>query len=177
MVDDDHEIFSHAASSQAAAASKLARLDSGPGIDNGEFLMEAFFSSANLASFMALLIPILGVLMPVAIVLLVLHYRHRRTEALLETVKHLADKGQPIPAELFRAPKSAEEPRSERATVMTVFSIVGAGIGLMVFFGLSGMTFLVGIGALVTIVGVAQLIALWLTRHKSTPPDDTGRGL
>ena len=138
--------------------------------------MEGSFSSADLPMILGPMVPIFGVIGIVLVVLIVMHYRHKRAETLQETVRHLADKGQPIPAELFHAPGSADEPRSERATLMTVLSTVGAGLGLIVFSYISGLRILLGIGALVTIVGVAQLIAMWLTR-KSSPPDDAGRAL
>jgi hypothetical protein len=124
---------------------------------------------------LGVLVGLCAVLMPVAIVFIVLHFRHRRSTETLETVRYLADKGLPVPADLLRTGKDDRPASDPRSMLNTSLSTLGAGIGLMIFFYTwTPMRFLWGIGALVAIIGVAQLIGLWLTRKQV--PDDAGTG-
>jgi hypothetical protein len=127
----------------------------------------------QLPALLGVMVAVCAVLMPVAIVGVVLYYRHRRSVEVLATVRHLAEKGLPVPAGLLH-PDDREQRRSDpRSDLKAALSMLGAGIGLIVFFYVSDfMRFLWGVGALVAIVGVAQLIALWLTRK--LPHDDAG---
>lgn len=135
--------------------------------------MESMLGSAQLVEVLGVMVPILGILMPVAIVAIVLHHRHRRSVEVLATVRYLAEKGLPVPAGLLQSTDPYRQPADPRDRLLTVFSTLGAGIGLMVFFYLwTPMRGFWGIGALVAIVGLAQLIALWLTRKRAH--DDAG---
>ncbi|MDQ6685959.1 MAG: DUF6249 domain-containing protein [Pseudomonadota bacterium] len=119
--------------------------------------------SFDLDSLPALLVPLMALFVPVALVFVVLLFKNRRNAETLATVRYLADKGMAVPAELLqpRAPH-----RNHRADALSwALTTIGAGLGLMVFFYSSGMQSLWGIGALVTIVGVAQLIAFRLSRQ------------
>ena len=137
--------------------------------------MDSLIGSGQLTAMLGVFVGILSVLMPVAIVGLVLHYRHRRSVEVLATVRHLAEKGLPVPAELLQPTgRDGRSSPSAGSDLKAALSTLGAGIGLMVFFYVSiFMRFLWGVGALVAIIGVAQLVALWLTRR--LPPDDAGR--
>ena len=135
--------------------------------------METLLGSAPLTEVLGVMVPILGILMPVAIVAIVLYYRHRRSADVLATVRHLAEKGMPVPAGLLQTADSGRRPSDPRSTLLAAFSTFGAGIGLIVFFyAWTPMRSFWGIGALVAIVGFAQLIALWLTRKRAN--DDAG---
>ena len=135
--------------------------------------METLIGSGQLVPMLGVLVAIFGVMMPVAIVFVVLYYRHRRATEVLATVRHLAEKGLPVPAELLRSSEGERRGSDPRSMLLTSLSTLGAGIGLMIFFYTwTPMRFLWGIGALVAIVGIAQLIGLWLTRKQ--PYDDAG---
>lgn len=137
--------------------------------------MESLIASGQLQQMLGPLVGIFSVMMPVAIVFIVLHFRHRRSAETLATVRYLADKGLPVPAELLRSGREDRPASDSRAILMTSLSTLGAGIGLMIFFYTwPQMRFLWGVGALVAIIGVAQLIGLWLTRKPT--PDDAGTG-
>lgn len=137
--------------------------------------MQSLIESGELQQVLGVLIGLCAVLMPVAIVFIVLHFRHRRSVETLATVRHLADKGMPVPADLLRSGKDDRAASDPRSMLLTSLSTLGAGVGLMVFFYTwTPMRFLWGIGALVAIVGVAQLLGLWLTRKPA--PDDAGNG-
>lgn len=70
---------------------------------------------------------ILGVGAPIALVGLILWYKSRKTRMIHETALRLAEKGQPVPPELFLG---AEEPFSDlrRGVVL-----VALGLGLALF--------------------------------------------
>lgn len=104
------------------------------------------------------LLPLLAVLMvfgmPIVIVLAVLRYRAQRQKSINDMVLKLADKGQPIPPELFLAPG-----RKRKSDVSSGLSLVGAGLGLMGFFWFAGADPAIGIGFIPLMIGVGQLIA------------------
>jgi Flp pilus assembly protein TadB len=112
-----------------------------------------------------LLIPIMGivggVLLPIAIVALVLQSQQRQRAALLDTVKHLADRGLAVPPELLDPPRRAGDDNGPRFRAIT---LVGVGVGLALMFWLLNLEFLMGIGALLVCIGIAQLIAVRLDR-------------
>ena len=113
-----------------------------------------------------LLIPIMGILLPVFIVGLVLHFKQRQREALYETVKHFADRGMPVPRELLDPPQSAGAsvlgtPRFRAIT------LIGVGVGLALMFWSLNLEFLIGIGGLLVCIGLAQLFALRLDANEA----------
>ncbi|MEP7300565.1 MAG: DUF6249 domain-containing protein [Caldimonas sp.] len=135
--------------------------------------MEWLIESGHLQQLLGVLVAICAVLLPAAIVFIVLHFRQRRASETLETVRYLADKGLPVPAELFPAVRGASKAFDPRALTFTALSLLGAGVGLMIFFYTwELMRFLWGVGALVATIGLAQLLGLWLTRRRAT--DDVG---
>jgi len=85
------------------------------------------------------LVPLFGIVavfgMPVVIVLAVLRYRANRQKSINEMVLKLADKGQPIPPELFLEPG-----KKRKSDISSGLSLVGAGVGLMGFSGSRALT-------------------------------------
>lgn len=121
-----------------------------------------------------LLIPIVailgGILMPIVIIYIALHYRQQQRDKLYETVKHFADRGMPVPAELLDPPRGGVNAfGSLRFRAMT---LIGVGAGLVVMFTVMGLDSLWGIGALLACIGAAQLIALRLdgSQRPEAPP-------
>ena len=112
-----------------------------------------------------LLIPILGILagivLPIAIVAIVMQSQQRQRAALLDTVKHLADRGLPVPPELLNLPQGGTAQTSPRFRAIT---LLGAGVGLALMFWLLNLQFLIGIGGLLACIGAAQLFAIRLDR-------------
>lgn len=100
-----------------------------------------------------------GLALPVLIVWLVLRNQQRRHQQLLETVRHLADRGMPVPRELLDPPQRTAVQGSPMFRAIT---LVGVGVGLALMFVLLNLAFLAGIGALLVCIGVAQLVALRL---------------
>jgi Flp pilus assembly protein TadB len=120
-----------------------------------------------------MLVGIVGILLPVAIIWLVFHFRQRKTEALYATVKHLADKGHPIPPELIDPPGEAQE-RSGDTPLVRALTTLGAGVGLGLMFWIMNVKFLIGIGVLVGCIGVAQLLALMIERRRGAGDTPAG---
>lgn len=116
----------------------------------------------------AIIIPALAILMPVALVGLVLHFKHRRDESTMQTVRELARLGQPIPPALLAPPE-----RTGRGSPLAVaLTLVGCGVGLIVFFlnGLPRLQWLWGTGTIPLFIGLAQLIA-WRVDQRGNPHD------
>lgn len=119
-------------------------------------------------------LPIAGMALAGFIVYIELHFKARRAERVLETLKHLADRGMPAPANLLDLiDDSLFEPgrRGRRSPWTNAINTVGAGIGLVMMFWLMGLKFLVGVGALVICVGVAQLLAQWVETRRTPRAD------
>ena len=121
----------------------------------------------TLVPIVAILTGLIAILMPVAIVWVVLHFRHQRQQAAFETVRRLAEQGHPVPPQLLEptTPKAAGESALFRA-----FTLLGVGVGLAIMFYLLNLAFLSGIGALLVCIGVAQLIALGIERNTPGSP-------
>ena len=108
---------------------------------------------------MALLIPILGILLPVFIVLIVFVYESKQKkykyDALIEVSKNVKDS-----REISNLLKSFQENKSNkdlrRTGLVTLFT--GVGLAALGKFGLR-LDILFGVGLLVMFIGIGQIIA------------------
>ena len=116
----------------------------------------------TLVPIVAIMSGLIMVFMPALIVYLVLQFRQRKAERVLETVKHLAERGLPVPRELLDPPRAAAPNDISQTARFRAITLLGVGIGLSLMFHLLGLAFLVGIGALLICIGIAQLIAVWI---------------
>ena len=96
--------------------------------------------------------------LPLALVALVLYFRHRRLRMNHETITRLAEKGLPIPPELM------EPPRRGNAGLRGGLVLVALGIALSFFFAGWGPGW--SIGLIPGLMGVALLVA-WKIESKS----------
>ncbi|HSX59973.1 MAG TPA: DUF6249 domain-containing protein [Tahibacter sp.] len=115
------------------------------------------------------LIPLIVMMAPVLIVLILLRYRYRQTQARYQTLLQLADKGVELPPQLLVEPNLVYSER-RRALVL-----IGGGLGLMVMFltlpgpldnGVS-LRSLWGIGLLPLMIGLGYLASWWLNRREN----------
>jgi hypothetical protein len=113
------------------------------------------------------LIPLIVMAAPVLIVLTVLRYRYRQTQARYQTLMQLADKGVELPTELLIEPQLAYSER-RRALVL-----ISGGIGVMLTLlvlpgefdnGHSVREFW-GLGLLPLMTGLGYLASWWLNRR------------
>lgn len=103
-------------------------------------------------SLVGLLVPLFGMIFVVALVVVVMEYRHRNSRQLHETIARLGDKGLPVPPELFVVQST---PKSRLFWACT---LIGLGVGLVIYFVAQG-TNEWGIGAIPLATGLAQLLA------------------
>ena len=118
----------------------------------------------------AALIPFAGIVLSGVVVFLVLHYKHLKTEKTLETIRHLADRGMPVPPELLD-PKNDDGKR--QSSLVGAITTIGAGVGLIAMFAIMGVRILIGVGVMVVCVGAAQLLGLWIESRRNGQADDS----
>ena len=119
--------------------------------------------------FIYFLIPLIVIGGPVLMVVMLLRYRQRQTQARYQTVLQLADKGVELPPELLVEPNVVFCER-RRALVL-----IGAGLGLMaMFLALPGqldngnsLSSLWGLGLLPLMIGLGYLASWWLNRRET----------
>ena len=89
--------------------------------------------------------------LPLALVAVVLYYKHRRQQLTHETIARLAEKGLPVPPELLQAPGRAQ------AGLRGGLVLVALGIALALFFWDRGPGW--SIGLIPGLMGAALLLA------------------
>lgn len=113
------------------------------------------------------LIPLIVMAAPVLIVLTVLRYRYRQTQARYQALMQLADKGVELPQQLLVEPQIAYSER-RRALVL-----ISGGIGVMLtllvlpgeFDNGHSVRELWGLGLLPLMTGLGYLASWWLNRR------------
>jgi hypothetical protein len=114
-----------------------------------------------------LLIPIVGMLLPLGIVLVALNFAWKYQERKHKTIVDLLEKGLPVPRELLNSP------RREGSALMRALTLVGVGVGTSAFLG-AMFRFDHGLwaaGLIPLAIGVAQLIALKIEPQRAEPPE------
>ena len=114
----------------------------------------------NLGSLFPLLIPILGILLPLLIVLVVFYFSSKETkykyDALIEASKNIKDT-QDVKGLLESFKKGKKSNTDYRKTgLVTIFT--GVGLAAFGYFGLNNDV-VFGVGLLVMFIGVGQMIA------------------
>ena len=114
-----------------------------------------------------LLIPVCGILMPLAVVIFALNYAYKYQERKHKTIVDLLEKGLPVPRELLRPQQRQGSP------LMRALTLVGVGVGVCAFFA-AMFRFDRGLwacGLIPLCIGVAQLIALKLEPRRAEPDE------
>ena len=117
-----------------------------------------------------MLIPVIGILMPVLIVLIALNFAWKYQERKHQTIVDLLEKGLPVPRELLRSS------RREGSALMRALTLVGVGVGTSAFLGAMFQLDhgLWAAGLIPLAIGIAQLIALKLEPQRNEPADPSG---
>ena len=89
--------------------------------------------------------------LPLAIVAIILYYKHRKLRMTHETIARLAEKGLPVPPELLRPAASAN------TGLRGGLILVGLGVALMIFFAQVHGPW--SIGLIPTLIGAALIVA------------------
>ena len=110
------------------------------------------------------LIAIVGLLvgfgLPVALVAIILYYKHRRQRMIHETIARLAEKGLPVPPELV------DPPRRGHSGLRGGMVLVALGIALAIFMAETRGSW--SIGLIPGLMGIALILAWWIeTRGKA----------
>lgn len=113
------------------------------------------------------LVAIVGMLvtfgLPLILVAIVLVYKHQKTRMTHEIIARLADKGQPIPPELFQK-------RSAHSGLRGGLVLIALGIGLSLFFLAQGGPW--SIGLIPGLMGAA-LILSWAIERRGAQKTDS----
>ena len=107
----------------------------------------------------ALLIPILGIGMPIWIVWIVHHYENQAKEQFHTTLQKLIESGQELSPELLKGvPGYKGEKEKRQNDVRTGFILIGLGIGIALLGDVGlGLQVVFGAGLLVISIGVGIL--------------------
>ena len=135
----------------------------GVDVDVDDF--DALHHSMSGATFMGLLIGLVSVILifgtPIIIVLASLRARTNRQKLINDVVLKLAEKGQPIPPELFQERKQ-ERTRGQRGGVIWA----AVGLGLVIFGAFDKNPDLMGIGFIPLMIGLGFFLANRLERKQ-----------
>jgi len=102
---------------------------------------------------------------PVIIVIAILAHKTRRTKAIHDTVVRLAEKGLPIPPDLF----VDKPPEDMRSSLHKGVVLIAVGLGLTIFFlTIPERNVPWGVGMIPLLIGVGYLIVWWLESKKET---------
>jgi hypothetical protein len=124
------------------------------------------FASSDGVGFGAAVIALAGIIVPFLFLgtlgLLYFTFRHRRQKILHETLRAMIDKGVPIPPELIVPPGRIR--RRAGSDLRSGLVIMGAGLGILLFFGRAGFG---RIGWIPVFIGIAFLITWFIERKNS----------
>ena len=127
------------------------------------------FGIDSLSGIVALLSVLLVFVTPIAIVIAVLAHKARRTQRIHETVIALAEKGVPIPPDLFIDRRVQDQTSALHKGVV----LIAVGVGLMVFFlSMTDRHAPWGVGAIPLLIGVGYLIVWWIEERKRERKDN-----
>jgi len=125
--------------------------------------------------FGAYLVPIVALLIPLAAIIGALVVKLERTRLQHETLRRLADSGQPIPPALLQGDESWQQALGSvvagRQQLRTGAINIALGLGLMVMFYLMqapGGGWMWSIGCIPLFIGIAVLI-VWAIERKNRP--------
>ncbi len=122
----------------------------------------------NILEGLGILIPIIGVSLPAIIILIVFSYESRnkkkKYDTIIEVSKNISD-----PEEIRDLIKGLEDNQKKspidlrRSGVITIF--VGAGLFMLGWIAIGGI--LEGVGALVALIGIGQMVAGYIYPNES----------
>jgi hypothetical protein len=121
-------------------------------------------ASALFGEFIGLVAVTLIFSTPIIIILAVLRHRARRQQAMNEMILKLAEKGQPIPPQVFDLPSAG--PRSD---LRRGIKLIAVGLGIMGFFYFQDVREAIGIGFIPLAIGVGYLLSSHFDKEKPAP--------
>jgi hypothetical protein len=134
---------------------------------------EWFMDSVVLKNLTGLLVPLFALMLPVIIVGIVLYARGASARQRNDIIGRLVEKGLPIPPELMQQDSLLPKGRPN-SPLRTALTLLGLGIGLIIFFLAQGGDNW-GIGAIPLAIGLAQLLAWKLEKPRDAGADGDTR--
>ena len=111
-------------------------------------------------TFVLMVIVIIFVIAPVIILSLLFFFIYKNRKQKMRMAEMAMKQGQPIPDELLTDHRETDEELWQKGLRQTFL-----GVGLLAFFGYVGSTLGIGIGILVTAVGLGKLAIVKTSRH------------
>jgi hypothetical protein len=113
-----------------------------------------------------------ALVLPVTLLCVFLHFRHRRTKLLHETLRAMVDKGVPIPPELLNT-KTQSTPRQRGNDLRRGLMCVGVGLGLVLMALATHGSGKIGFAGFIPLfIGAAFLIAWRVEQPRQDQPEN-----
>jgi len=135
------------------------------GYTNGSTIVNDIFSNIGVEgmmgmTFVLMVLVIIFVISPVLILAVLFFFVYKNRKQKMKLAEMAMKQGQPIPDELLTEPKSTDDDLWQKGLRQTFL-----GVGLLAFFGYVGSTVGVGIGILVTVIGLGKLAIVKTSKH------------
>lgn len=114
-------------------------------------MMKTLSGGLILATILAIGLPIIFIVL----IIVILYFIYKGRKAKYDAYKSIAESGQAIPEEELR---KMSEPITDRTTFNKGIKNICLGVGLAIFLGIIMGNFGVGIGALITCIGIGELL-------------------
>jgi small-conductance mechanosensitive channel len=140
------------------------------GVDPGHEIGRAVAQAINEPPMNITAISIMGILgvfvapaiLAITIVALAYWHRDRKEQRNHETIRQMIEKGMEIPEHL----SFGERPMEGSVLLRRGLTMIGTGVGLIIFFFLMGMADIAGVGAIPLFIGLAYLLVRRLEKKK-----------
>ena len=135
------------------------------GYTNGSTIVNDIFSNIGVEgmmgmTFVLMVLVIIFVISPVLILAVLFFFIYKNRKQKIKLAEMAMKQGQPIPDELLTEPKNTDDDLWQKGLRQTFL-----GVGLLAFFGYVGSTVGVGIGILVTVIGLGKLAIVKTSKH------------
>ena len=135
------------------------------GYTNGGTIVNDIFSNIGVEgmmgmTFVLMVLLIIFVIAPVIILALLFFFVYKNRKQKMRMAEMAMKQGQPIPDELFADHKETDNELWQKGLRQTFL-----GVGLLAFFGYIGSTLGIGIGILVTVIGLGKLAIVKTSKH------------
>lgn len=135
------------------------------GYTNGSSIVNDIFSNIGVEgmmgmTFVLMVLVIIFVISPVLILAVLFFFIYKNRKQKMKLAEMAMKQGQPIPDELLTESKSTDDDLWQKGLRQTFL-----GVGLLAFFGYVGSTVGIGIGILVTVIGLGKLAIVKTSKH------------
>ncbi len=161
---DELEVFSDTTqvSYDSTVVSRHHRIG---GYTNGSSIVNDIFSNIGVEgmmgmTFVLMVLVIIFVISPVLILAVLFFFIYKNRKQKMKLAEMAMKQGQPIPDELLTESKSTDDDLWQKGLRQTFL-----GVGLLAFFGYVGSTVGIGIGILVTVIGLGKLAIVKTSKH------------